>query len=179
MQILKTLVITTLLTNVGAMAMTSKVKADNNKVVYEVLEGNSNNVQGKPGLAVDVNYKSQHVDVGVNADVNITITTGLTQGVLKVNLRALKENTTNLGEKDLEFRLTKDKNSFPINLQLSSEIDCIHYINLTMSVEGQGSRVVTVPVNIGTVSNKIENKAIDRTDKGVAISVSAAQEEIQ
>ena len=178
MKILKTLLIATLLTNVGAMAMTAKVK-DENKIVYEVLEGDSKNVQGKPGLAVDVKYKSEHVDVGVSSNVNITISTGLSKGVLKVNLRALKEHTTNLGEKDLEFTLTKDKNSFPINLQLSSEINGIHYINLTMSVEGQGSRVVTIPVNIGTVSNKIENKAVERTDKGVAISVSAAEEEIK
>lgn len=171
MKTLKTLLLATVLTNVGAMAMTAKVK-DENKVVYEVLKGDSKNMEAKPGLAVDVKYITEHVDVGVNADVNITITTGLTAGTLKVNLRAVKENTTNLGEEDLEFTLTKEENSFPINLQLSSEINDIHYINLTMSVEGKGSRVIVVPVNIGTISKKINHKIVERTSTGEAISVS-------
>jgi len=178
MKTLKTLLVATLLTNVGAMAMTSKAKTDD-KVVYEVLVGDSNELQGKSGLAVDVNYKSQHVDVGVSSDVNIMISTGLSKGILKINVRALKKNSIDLEEKDLEFTLTKGKNSFPVNLQLTSQESGIHYINLTMSVEGQGSKVVAIPVNIGTVSNKIENKAVKKTDKGIAISVSSAEEEIK
>ena len=178
MKTLKMLFIAILSTTLGAMAMTAKVKNES-KVVYEVLEGDTKEVHGKPGLAVDVKYKTEHVDVGVSSDVNITITTGLSEGVLKVNLRALKENTIDLTEEDLEFTLTKDGNSFPINLQLSSEINGIHYINLTMTVEGQDSRVISVPVNVGTISNKLDNKAVERTDKGLAISVSSAQEEIK
>jgi hypothetical protein len=178
MKRLKTVLVAMLLTSVGAMAMTAKVK-DENKIVYAVLEGDSTKVHGKPGLSVDVKYKSEHVDIGVSADVNITISTGLSRGVLKVNLRPLKENTIDLAEQDLEFSLAKGGNTFPINLQVSSEENGIHYINLTMSVEGQSSRVVTVPVNIGTISEKLNTKEVQRTDKGVAISVSAAQEEIR
>ena len=178
MKIVKTLLIAILLTSIGAMAMTNKVN-DENKVIYEVLEGDTSKIELKPGLAVDVKYKSEHVDVGVNANINITITTGLSKGVLKVNLRALKENTTNLSEKDLEFTLTTGGNTFPINFELSSEQSGIHYINLIMSVEGQGSRVVTVPVNVGTVSKKLDNKKIERTSTGTSISVSSAQEEIK
>ena len=179
MKTLKTLLIATLLTNVGAMAMTSKVKANENKVVYEVLTGDSSSVQGKSGLPVNVQYKSQHVDVGVSSDINITISTGLSKGILKVNMRALKEHSVDLEEKDLEFTLRKGQNSFPLNFQVTSQESGIYYINITMSVAGQGSRVVAVPVNIGTVSNKIENKAVKKTDKGVAISVSSAEEEIK
>jgi len=179
MKIVKTILMTTIVASVGAMAMTSKVKDNENKVVYEVLTGDSNSVQGKPALAVDVNYKSQHVDVGMSSDVNITINTGLSKGILKVNVRALKENSVDLEEKDLKFTLTKEKNSFPLNFQVTSQENGIHYINLSMSVDGQGSRVVVIPVNIGRVSNKIENKAMEKTDKGVAISVSSAEEEIK
>lgn len=178
MKIIKTLVIATLLTNIGAMAMTSKVK-DENKVVYNVLEGDTKNVHGKPGLSVDVQYKSEHVDIGVSSNINITITTALSVGVLNVNVRALKENTTDLNEENLEFKLVKGANIFPIDFQVSSEINGIHYINLTMSVEGQGSRVITVPLHVGTISSKLNNKAVKRTDKGVAISVGVAQEEIK
>jgi len=179
MKTLKIILVSTLLTSVTAMAMTSKVKADENKVVYEVLTGDSSSVHGKSGLPVDVQYKSQHVDVGVSSDINITISTGLNQGILKVNVRALKEHSVDLEEKDLEFTLTKGKNSFLLNFQVTSQESGIHYINLTMSVEGQGARVVVVPVNIGTISNKVDNKSVEKTDNGVAISVSSAEEEIK
>jgi len=179
MKTLKIILASTLLTSVTTMAMTSKVKADENKVVYEVLTGDSSSVHGKSGLPVDVQYKSQHVDVGVSSDVNITIRTGLSKGTLKVNMRALKEHSVDLEEKDLEFTLTKGQNSFPLNFQVTSQESGIHYINLTMSVEGQGSRVVVVPVNIGTISNKVDNKSVEKTDKGVAISVLSAEEEIK
>jgi len=179
MQIVKTILITTIVTNTGVMAMTSKAKNDENKVVYEVLTGDTNSVQGKPALAVDVNYKSQHVDVGVKSDVSITISTRLTKGILKVNLRSLNEKSIDLEERDLEFTLTKGTNSFPIKLKVSSSENGIHYINLTMSVEGEGSRVVVIPVNVGTISHKVENKALEKTGNGVVISVSNAEEEIK
>jgi len=178
MKTVKTLLVATLLTNVGAMAMTSKVKAED-KVVYEVLVGDSSEVQGKSALAVDVQYKSEHVDVGVTADVNIIITTGLTKGILKVNVRPLKVNSIDLEEKDLKFKLTKGISTFPINLEVSSQESGVHYINLTLSVEGQGSKVVVIPVNIGTLSNKIENKSLEKTEKGGTISISSAEEEIK
>jgi len=179
MKIVKTILMTTLLINTAALAMTSKVKADENKVVYEVLTGDSNSVQGKPALAVDVKYKTQHVDVGVSSNVSITISTGLTKGVLKVNLRPLKGKSLDMEERDVVFTLTKGQNSFPLNFQVTSQESGIHYINLTLSVEGEGSRVVVIPVNVGRVSNKIENRAVEKTDKGVTISVSAAEEEIR
>jgi len=178
MKTVTTLLVATLLTTVGAMAMTSKVKSED-KVVYEVLVGDSSEIHGKLGLAVDVNYKSQHVDVGIPSDVNITISTGLSKGILKVNIRALEENSIDLKEKDLEFTLTKGTNTFPINLQVTSQESGIHYINLTLSVEGQGSKVVAIPVNIGSVSNKIEGSAVEKTEQGAAISVSSAEEEIK
>ena len=178
MKTVTTLLVATLLTTVGAMAMTSKVKSED-KVVYEVLVGDSSEVHGKLGLAVDVNYKSQHVDVGIPSDVNITISTGLSKGILKVNIRALEANSIDLEEKDLEFTLTKGRNTFPINLQVASQESGIHYINLTLLVEGEGSKVVAIPVNIGSVSNKIEGSAVEKTEQGAAISVSSAEEEIK
>jgi len=178
MKTVTTLLVATLLTTVGVMAMTSKVKSED-KVVYEVLVGDSSEVHGKLGLAVDVNYKSQHVDVGIPSDVNITISTGLSKGILKVNIRALEANSIDLEEKDLAFTLSKGRNTFPINLQVTSQESGIHYINLTLLVEGEGSKVVAIPVNIGSVSNKIEGSAVEKTEQGAAISVSSAEEEIK
>ncbi len=177
-QTLKILLIATLLTNISAMAMTAKVNNEN-KIIYAVLEGSSSQANGKPGLAAEVNYKSEHVDVGVSSDVNITITTGLSKGILNVNLRPLEKTTIDVAEKDFKFTLSKGGNSFPIHLQVSSQINGIHYINLTLSVEGQGLRVVSVPVNVGKVSEKMNNnKAVEKTENG-AISVSLAEEEIK
>jgi len=151
MKTLKIILASTLLTSVTAMAMTSKVKADENKVVYEVLTGDSSRVQGKSGLPVNVQYKSQHVDVGVSSDVNITISTGLSKGTLKVNVRALKEKSVDLEEKDLAFTLTKGQNTFPLSFQVTSQESGIHYINVTLSVEGEGSRVLVVPFKLPLV----------------------------
>ena len=175
----KTLLIATLLSNITAMAMTAKVD-DKNKVVHEVIKGESKGTQKKFGLPIDVSYKSEHVDVGVSSNVNITISTKLTKGTLKVNLRPLDENSIDIEEKDLEFTLTKEENSFPIELQLTSQKSGIHYINLSMSVKGKGSKVVAIPVNIGTISKKLNNNStVEKTKEGTAISVASAEEEIK
>jgi hypothetical protein len=150
------------------------------KKVYQVLEGDSMEIKGKPGLAIDLSYKSQHVEVGEVSDVNITLVTELNKGTLKVNMKALEDDLTGIEEEDLEFTISGPKvNYFPINLEVSSATEGIHYINLNLSVEGEGSRVFAVPVNIGTVSNKIENKTVETTDEGMTISVSSADEEIK
>jgi hypothetical protein len=178
MKTLKIILASTLLLSVSSMAMSSKIKEEN-KTIYTVLEGNSMNVMSKPGLAVDLDYKSEHVAVGAVSNVNITLITELNSGTLKVNIKALDEGLIGLEEQNLEFELSESLNRFPINLKVGSALDGIHYINLVLSVEGQGSRVLVVPVNIGTISSKVTNKAIERTDKGIAISVSPAEEEIK
>lgn len=175
----KTLLIATLLTNVTAMAMTAKVNNEN-KVVYEVVQGESKGGQKKFELPVDVKYKSEHVDVGVTSNVNITLSTALTKGTLKVNLRPLDATGIDLKEKDLEFSLTKEKNSFPIALQVSSQKSGIYYINVTLSVANKGSKVMAIPVNIGTLSKKLNNNnSVEKTEEGVSVSVSSAEEEIK
>lgn len=178
MKILKTLAIATLLTQVGAMAMTSKIKSET-KTVYEVLEGDSQSTYMKPGLAVNLTYTSEHVDVGEVSDVNISITTQLSEGVLKVNLKSLEEGIMDVEEKNLEFKLSKGENVFPINLQLSSENEGKYYLTVFISLEGQGGRVFEVPVKIGTISKKISTKNVEITDQGVAVSSSPAEEEIK
>jgi len=178
MKTLKIILASTLLMSVSAMAMTSKVKEPSKKV-YSVLEGTTVNQIAKPGIAVDLSYKSEHVAVGETSDINITLHTGIKEGILKVNIKALEDDLSGMEEQNLEFDLTKGENSFPINLQASSSLDGIHYINFTLLIEGKGSRVLAVPVNVGNITSKIENKATKTTSKGVSISVSSADEEIK
>jgi hypothetical protein len=178
MKILKILLTSTLLVTIPAMAMTSKIK-EGTKTVYTVLEGDSKDRYSKPGLAVNLSYKSEHVGVGEASDVNITITTALSEGTLKVKLKALENDEWDLEEKNLEFKLSKTENSFPINLQLSSENEGQYYLSVFVSLEGEGGRVFEVPVNIGNIKEKLSTKAVEITDKGTAVTSSAAEEEIK
>lgn len=178
MKTLQTILISTLLLSISAIAMTSKVK-EKNKTVYRILEGSTINQISKPGLAVDLTYKSEHVEIGETSDINITLYTGITLGTLKVNLKALDDGLNSMEEQDLEFDLSKNEKTFPIGLEVSSSEDGIHYINVTLFVEGQGSRVLVVPVNVGKITEKINNKAVETTTEGVIISVSSAEEEIK
>jgi len=179
MKTVKLILVLTLLMSASIMATTFKLN-ESVKKVHSVLKGNSMDVKGKPGLAVELNYKSEHVEVGEVSDVNITITTELNAGILKVKLKALKDSLVGIEEDEFEFNISEtEKNSFPINLQLSSAIAGIHYINLVFSVEDEGSRVYAVPVNVGTISSKIVNETLEKTDKGIVISVSSAVENIK
>ncbi|CAA6805585.1 MAG: Unknown protein [uncultured Sulfurovum sp.] len=178
MKKLTIIVASTLLLSVSAIAMTVKVEGTSKKV-YEVLEGDTMQIEGKRGLEVDLTYKSEHVDVGETSDVNILLHTKINSGILKVNVKGLDDALVGLEEQNLEFKLSNNNKTFPIDLQLSSAKEGIHYINLTLLVEGQGSRVLAVPVNIGNISAKINNKSVETTPNGVAISVSSAQEDIK
>ncbi len=178
MKKLKMILILMLMMNLSAVAMTAKVK-DEDKTIYRLLEGETQNQMGKPGLAVDLSYKSEHVEVGEVSDVNITLISQLKQGTLKVKVAPLNESLVGLEEQNFEFKLSESKRSFPINLQVGSSQSGIYYINLIVSLEGEGSRVLAVPVHIGETASKIENKQLERTDNGIAISVSSAQEEIK
>jgi hypothetical protein len=178
MKTLKILLASTLLLSVPAMALTSKVKEPTKKV-YSVLEGTTVNQVAKPGLAVDLSYTSQHVEVGELSDINVTLLTSLSKGILKVKIKALDTEVDGVAEQNLEFDLSQGDKSFPIHLQLSSESSGIHYINFTLSVDGEGSRVLVVPFNVGTISSKVENKAPKTTNDGTVISVSSAEEEIK
>lgn len=178
MKTLKILLVSVLLLGVLVNAMSSKVKV-RDTTSYKVLKGDSKESYMKPGLAVNLSYTSEHVDVGEISDVNITITTTLDEGVLKVNLKSLEENKLDLEEQNLEFTLLKGDNDFPIHLQLSSENEGSYYVTIFVSLEGEGGRVFEVPVNIGTTSEKLSAKSVEITDKGIAVTSSSAEEEIK
>jgi len=177
MKILQIILVSTLLVSVSANAMTAKVKEES-KTVYEVLKGDSKGSYMKPGLSVNLSYTSEHVDVGELSDVNITITTILNEGTLKVNLKSLEEDSE-IEEQNLEFKLSKTENVFPINLQLSSENEGRYYITIFISLDGKGGRVFEVPLNIGKISEKMSSEPVERTDKGIAITSAPAEEEIK
>lgn len=178
MKTLKIILASTFLLSSSAMAMTAKASEDNKKI-YEVLEGDSSKIIGKPGLAVELKYKTQHVDVGVLSDVNMSIRTVLKTGMLKVKMKTLEDDLSGLKKEEFEFEITEEKQVFPLNLQLSSATEGRHYLTVYLSVEGEGGRVFDIPVYIGDSTKKISTKAIDRTEKGDPIIISVAEEEIK
>ncbi|CAA6818042.1 MAG: Unknown protein [uncultured Sulfurovum sp.] len=179
MKTFKIILASTLLLNIYAMAQTAKIKEEKTKVIYGINEGTTIDKPAKPGLAVDLAYKSQHVAAGETSDVNITLITELKTGVLKVNLTPLDKTSITVAEQNLEFQLSNEINKLPIDVVVGTINNGTYYINLRLSVEGEGSRVLVVPVKVGTISSKISNKEVETTDKGLSISVSSAQEEIK
>lgn len=179
MKTLKIVLLSSLLA-MSANAMTAKVNEEGSKTVYNVLKSEDKGHCVKPGLAVDLNYTSEHVDVGDASNVNIVIETGFTEGVLKVNIKSLEAKGLEFEEQNLEFQLSKDKeNKFPLNLALSSTENGLYYLTLFISMEGKGGRVFEVPVKFGETVKSLKKDPIQKTESGVAITVSNAEEEIK
>jgi len=178
MRKLKNIVASTLLVSVSLMAMTAKVTPPT-KTVHSLLKGTTLNQISKTGVALNISYTTQHVNVGELSDVNLTITTPLTEGKLKVNLRGLNDAIVGINRSDIAFTLGQNKQSFPIHLQLSSATEGLHYLNVSATVEGQGTRVLAVPLKVGLVTNVMKNKINTVSSDGKVISVSSAQEEIK
>ncbi|HHD81886.1 MAG TPA: hypothetical protein ENK94_01700 [Campylobacterales bacterium] len=167
---------------ISADAMTAKVDEEREatKKIYTVLKSEKKDHCMKPGLAVDMSYSSEHVDVGSLSEVKMILTTGMTEGVLEVKIKALDANALDFEEKDFEFKLSKETaNVFPIDLELSSVEDGLYYLTVFTSVEGKGGRVFEIPVKFGVIPEKVESKNVIKTKSGVAITVSAAEEEIK
>jgi hypothetical protein len=163
---------------VWANAMTAKVVENREKRVYKVLKSEKEEHCMKPGLAVNLEYSSEHVDAGSISNVNITIFTALTEGILKVTIKSL--DGLDFEEKSLEFKLSSDtKNQFPINLEVLSSVDGEYFLTFELSVEGKGGRIFEVPVNFGTIIQKPQVKNFEKAENGVNITVSKAIEEIK
>jgi hypothetical protein len=171
----------TLLTSIYTFANTAKV-SEPTKKVYEVLEGSSSKVvEQKRGLAVDIEYKSEHVGVNQLSQVNIILLTHLTQGTLSVDVSSIDNTLEGIKQNNHKFELLEvaEENKFPIDLQVKSEKEGIHYITLTVSLEGDETRVFSVPVNIGKVDTTLQKKSTVPRGDGNAMSISQAVEEIK
>jgi hypothetical protein len=176
----KTLALT-LLTSVLVLANTAKVSEPTQKV-YQVLEGSTmQGIEQKRGLAVDIEYKSEHVGVNQLSQVNIVLLTHLNKGILNVDVSSMNNTLEGIKPNNYKFVLVEiaEENKFPINLQVKSEKEGIHYVNLNVSLEGDESRLFSVPVNIGKVDKALQKKALTPNSDGDVMSISQAVEEIK
>jgi len=150
-----------------------------NKKVHKIISGDSRTMISKSNLPVNVRYTTEQVDVNETSNVDVSISTTLSKGTLKVKINDLENDLEGLDDAELLFELSEDSNSFPLNFQVSSEVAGIHYISFIFSVEGKGVKALSIPINIGKeiVQQKVQ-KAI-KNSNGVPLSISHAEEVIE
>ena len=155
------------------MAFTAKVEKP------ALIKGTSVGKYAKPGAPVDIRYETQHVNIGAISDINIILTSSSTMGTMKVIVKVDKGlDEVSSVEKHLSFDLSEGKNEYPIALQVSADEDGLYYIKLLVSIKGKGMRAFVVPVYVGDGVLKTKKAAVEKTEKGENISVSAGQETI-
>ncbi len=178
MKILNIVLTSSLLIATSATAFSAKVEEPAS------VKGTSVGKYAKPGAPVDIKYESQHVDVGDTSVVTISLTSNATMGSMKVKVKMDKGlNDLSQSKKHLSFDLSKAKQEYPLDLEVSADEEGLYYIRVLVSIKGQGMRAFAVPVYVGdavlkTKKTAAEHSTIEKTDKGETISVSAAQESI-
>lgn len=177
MNIIKIVMLISLLL-VNLNAMSKKVLENDNKQVYEILHSDKVTHCMKPGLSVNLEYTSEHVNVGASANVAIVISTALQEGTLAVKVKSLEGLI--FEERNLEFQLSsKEENRFPINFEVSSAMEGEYFLTLELFVKEKGRRIFEVPVKFGTILQKPLASSIETTEDGRVITVSKAIEEIK
>ncbi len=173
MKILKILLTSSLLISTSVMAFTAKVEKP------ALVKGTSIGKYAKPGAPVDIRYESQHVNIGDTSDINIILTSSSTIGTMKVKIKVDKGlDEVSSVEKHLSFDLSKGEKEYPLHLSVSADEDGLYYIRILVSIKGKGMRAFAVPVYVGDGVLKTKKTAVEKTEKGENISVSAAQETI-
>jgi hypothetical protein len=173
MKIFKLLLASTLLVGTSAIAFTSKVKEP------VLVKGTSIGEYSKPGAPVEIRYTSEHVEVGEVSKVNIVLLSSATTGTMKVKVKLDKQlNEISNIEKQLSFDLDTNSKEYPIHLDVSADEDGLYYIKLHVVIKGKGMRAFAVPVYFGEGQLKTQKAAVEKTQTGENISVSAAEETI-
>ena len=92
---------------------------------------------------------------------------------------ALENDIIGIVNSKFTFEITKKKQSFPINLELSSSTNGRHYLDIHTNIKNRGSRVFVVPFNVGIIKKKSLSKVIHKTDTKELLSISSAEEVIK
>jgi len=151
-----------------------------------ISKGSTFHQYSKPGASIDMEYTSDKVDVNETSDINITLTTPLTQGEVSVTL-TLDEglNTIKRIDKNLTYLIQPQTQNFLINFQVQSDKADLYYIRLLTKVTndfGTKLRSFAIPVYIGqkqTLLNKRISPSMKALNLGENISVSKAIETIK
>lgn len=170
---MKTILLASILLITASVAFTAKVEKP------ALIQGTSVGKYAKPGAPVDIRYETQHVNIGDVSDINIILISSSTMGTMKVTLKVDKGlDEVSSVEKHFSFDLSEGNREYPIDLQVSADEDGLYYIKLLISIKGKGMRAFAVPVYVGDAVLKTKKAAVEKTEKGENINVSAAQETI-
>lgn len=157
----------------SAMAFSAKVEKP------AVVKGTSIGKYAKPGAPVGISYESEHVEAGDTSKINIVFTSSATIGIMKVKVKVDKAlNELSPVRKHLSFDLAEGKKEYPLHLEVSADEDGLYYVRIQVAIKGQGMRAFAVPVYVGDAVLKTKKTAVEKTERGKNISVSAAQETI-
>ena len=140
----------------------------------------------KPGASIDMKHESQKVDVNEPSDINITLSTVVTQGTLSAEI-TLDENLIALTtiDKKPSYTIQQGQQSFNINFQVKAEKQGLYYIRLLTKIDkgyGVKLRSFAVPVYVGKepkIISKSLTSSFKALDNGERISVSKAVETIE
>ena len=173
MKIVGILCISSLLISTSAMAFSAKVEKP------AVVKGTSAGKYAKPGAPVDISYESEHVDAGDISKVEITLTSRVTTGNMRVKVKVDKGlHEISSIKKDLSFDLAEGQKEYPLHMEVSADEDGLYYVRIQVLIQDQGMRAFAVPVYVGDAVLKTKKTAVAKTEKGETVSVSAAEETI-
>lgn len=129
----------------------------------EYVTTNSIAKHQKRGAPVSVSSSVQKVKVNEESKIDITLLTGVKNGLLKVKINTLdKDLQLNLDSNNITFNLDSKINKYPISLSAISNKEGRYYINLFIKIINSKnqiqSRVVSIPVQIGKSTNNLKTK---------------------
>lgn len=173
MKITYIVLVSSLFIGTVAMALSAKVEEP------VLVKGTSVGEYAKPGAPVEISYTSEHVSAGDVANIDITLTSSVTTGTMKVKIKVDKDlNEITTGNKHLSFDLGHGEREYPLYLKVSAEEDGLYYVRVMVTIKGKGMRSFAVPVYVGEGKLRKNKANMEKTKSGENISVFSAEETI-
>ncbi len=168
------------------LMITSLIIATMSATAKEISSNSTLHKYAKPGAPIDMRYSSEKVDINETSDVNITLTTTITNGTVSVIITPDKHlKSLNEFERKINFDITPQEQEFTINLKVKAEEKGLYYIRLLTKIDkGYGGKLrsFAIPIYVGKIESlkKKKSKAMLKAlGTSENISVSKAIETIK
>jgi hypothetical protein len=138
----------------------------------------------KPGAPIDMTYTSTTVNVDEVSDINITLSSNINYGTMKVEL-TFDDKLVQISKvaKQLTFQITPQQKTYTISLKAKSTEEGLFYIRLLTKIDkGTGSqlRSFAVPIYIGdNPKPRTKSTQVQKRSGGENLSISKAIETIE
>jgi len=149
----------------------------------ETIDSSKN--YSKPGAPIDIKFNIVKTDINITSDVNITLSTTVNSGDLNVQTSLDKHLiSSNKIEKNLNFKIEKERKKFFINFKVKSQKQGLFYIRLLTHIDTGHSlklRSFAIPIYVGKKSKSLvrTNVQMKALANGENISISKAVETIK